>query len=73
LKGETNYLSGKRAETVKKIRNTETLTGQRKQLSDIRVKDLKGNWTHDKQKVPNKSQIDYSARLSVSQISENQA
>jgi hypothetical protein len=42
-------------------RNTETLTRQRKQLSNIRVKDLKGNWTHDKQKVPKKSQIDYSA------------
>jgi hypothetical protein len=51
-------------------RNTETLTRQRKQLSNIRVKDLKGNWTHDKQKVPKKSQIDYSVGLSVSQISE---
>jgi len=42
-------LSSKRVETIGKVdvgRNTETLTRQ-KQLSNIRVKDLKGNWTHD--------------------------
>ena len=25
--------------------------------SNIRVKDLKGNWTHDKQKVPKKAKL----------------
>ena len=59
FKGETNYLfkwqkSGNHQESKVQV---ETLTRQRKQLSNIRVKDLKGNWTHDKPKVSKKAKL----------------
>jgi hypothetical protein len=34
--------------------NAKTLTRQRKELSDIKMQDLNGNWTQDEPKVPKK-------------------
>ena len=48
-----NYLSGKRVEIIEKSKmQVEIQKPSTDKDSNIRVKDLKGNWTHDKQKVP---------------------
>ena len=37
--------------------NAKTLTRQRKELSDIKMQDLNGNWTQDEPKVPKKAKL----------------
>jgi hypothetical protein len=37
--------------------NTKTLARQNKELSDIKMEDLNGNWTQDEPKVPKKVKL----------------